>query len=571
MKHVWIICLAGAIAMGQDRTHGRSMTISQSGIVATSQTLASSAGAAVLARGGSAVDAAIAANAVLGVVEPMMCGIGGDLFVIHAEGNSGKLTGLNSSGLAPKGLSIEYLQKIGHSSMPAAGIHTVNVPGAVAGWEAMHKKFGKLPWKDLFAPAIYYATKGFPVTELIQWDWEHGEGKLRANDNARAVFLPNGRAPKEGEIFRNPGLAKAYQLIADGGAKAFYQGPIRDAILKTSKRFEGTLTAADMAGFAPEWVEPIATEYRGWKVFQLPPNGQGIGTIEMLNIMSAFNLPSMPADSAEALHLKIEAQKLSFQDLRRYNADPRMAKVPVEGMLSKAYAVERAKSIDPSKANCDTKPGDPGAFQTAKVGHTIYMSAVDREGNLVSWIQSISDLWGSGIVVDDYGFHLHDRAGAFSFDRQHPNALAPGKRPYHTIIPGYMEKANMRIGFGIMRGMNQAQAQAQFVSHIADHGMNLQEALEAPRFNKMTLGGCDIRIESRFSEATLDGLRKLGHHPSVLGAYSGLMGGGQAVGFDTKTKVKFGASSPRKDGSAVPEPEQFWPVVPSTSGKRTAN
>jgi len=279
----------------------------------------------------------------------------------------------------------------------------------------------------------------------------------------------------------------------------------------------------------------------------------------------------MPADSAEALHLKIEAQKLSFQDLRRYNADPRMAKVPVEGMLSKAYAVERAKSIDPNKANCDAKPGDPGAFQTAKVGHTIYMSAVDREGNLVSWIQSISDLWGSGIVVDDYGFHLHDRAGAFSFDRQHPNALAPGKRPYHTIIPGYMEKANMRIGFGIMRGMNQAQAQAQFVSHIADHGMNLQEALEAPRFNKMTLGGCDIRIESRFSEATLDGLRKLGHHPSVLGAYSGLMGGGQAVGFDTKTKVKFGASSPRKDGSAVPEPEQFWPVAPSTSGKRTAN
>lgn len=576
MRLVLAFGLAGLLAVAQDRTHGRSMTISQSGIVATSQTLASQAGAAVLARGGSAVDAAIAANAVLGVVEPMMCGIGGDLFVIHAAGATGKLTGLNASGLAPKGLSIGYLQKIGHNSMPTGGIHTVNVPGAVAGWEAMHKKFGKLPWKDLFAPAIYYASKGFPVTELIQWDWENGEGKLRANDNARAVFLPGGRAPKEGEMFRNPGLAKAYQLIADGGAKAFYQGPIRDAILKTSKRFEGTLAAADFAGFQPEWVEPIATDYRGWKVFQLPPNGQGIGTLEMLNIMSAFDLPSMRVDSAEALHLKIEAQKLSFQDLRKYNADPRMAKVPVEGMLSKTYAAERAKLIHTDKADCDTKPGDPGAFSTAKVGHTIYMSAVDREGNIVSWIQSISDLWGSGIVVDDYGFHLHDRAGAFSFDPAHPNALAPGKRPYHTIIPGYMEKGDMRIGFGIMRGMNQAQAQAQFVSHIADHGMNLQQALEAPRFNKMTLGGCDIRIESRFSDATIDGLRKLGHQPNVLGAYSGLMGGGQAVGFDAKTKVKFGGSSPRKDGSAVPEPEAFWggssvSSGATSSGKRPVN
>ena len=559
MKLIYLILMVASV-QAQDRSHARSMTISKSGIVSTSQTLASQAGAAVLARGGSAVDAAIASNAVLGVVEPMMCGIGGDLFVIHADGKSGKLTGLNSSGFAPKGLSIPYLKSKGHYSIPYGGIHTANVPGAVAGWEAMHQKFGKLAWKDLFAPAIYYAEKGFPVTELIAWDWNHSESKLRGDDNAAKVYLPNGHAPKEGEIFRNPQLAKAYRLIAEGGAKAFYKGAIRDSILKTSKRLEGTFTAADFEEYKPEWVEPIATEYRGWKVFQLPPNGQGIGTLEMLNIMSAFPMQTLAQDSSEALHLKIEAQKLSFQDLRRYNADPRMAKVPVEGMLSKSYAAERAKLISTTKANCNTSPGNPGTISTAKVGHTIYMSVVDRDGNVVSWIQSISDLWGSGVVVDDFGFHLHDRAGAFSFDPESPNALAPRKRPFHTIIPGYMEKDGYRVGFGIMRGMNQAQAQAQFASNIADHGMNLQAALEAPRFTKMTLGGCDVRIESRIPEAEREKLEKMGHNLAVMGAYSGLMGGGQAVAFDSKTGVKYGASSPRKDGSAIPEPEPFWTV-----------
>ena len=373
MKLIYLILMVASV-QAQDRSHARSMTISKSGIVSTSQTLASQAGAAVLARGGSAVDAAIASNAVLGVVEPMMCGIGGDLFVIHADGKSGKLTGLNSSGFAPKGLSIPYLKSKGHYSIPYGGIHTANVPGAVAGWEAMHQKFGKLAWKDLFAPAIYYAEKGFPVTELIAWDWNHSESKLRADDNAAKVYLPNGHAPKEGEIFRNPQLAKAYRLIAEGGAKAFYKGAIRDSILKTSKRLEGTFTAADFEEYKPEWVEPIATEYRGWKVFQLPPNGQGIGTLEMLNIMSAFPMQTLAQDSSEALHLKIEAQKLSFQDLRRYNADPRMAKVPVEGMLSKSYAAERAKLISTTKANCNTSPGNPGTISTAKVGHIRFRS-----------------------------------------------------------------------------------------------------------------------------------------------------------------------------------------------------
>jgi gamma-glutamyltranspeptidase / glutathione hydrolase len=561
MKILTLLFLAASL-QAQDRSHARSMTITKAGIVATSQTLASQAGAAVLARGGSAVDAAIASNAVLGVVEPMMCGIGGDLFAIHADGKSGKLTGINASGFSPKGLSIAYLKSKGHYSIPFGGIHTANVPGAVAGWEAMHQKFGKLPWKDLFAPAIYYAEKGFPVTELIAWDWDNSITKLRADENAAKVYLINGRAPREGEVFKNPQLGAAYRLIAGGGAKAFYgPGPLRASILKTSKRLEGTFVAADFEEYKPEWVEPIATEYRGWKVFQLPPNGQGIGTLEMLNIMSSFPLNTMQQDSAEAMHIKIEAQKLSFQDLRRYNADPRVVKVPTEGMLSKAYAAERAKLISAEKANCNTKPGDPGSVSTAKVGHTIYMSAVDRDGNVVSWIQSISDIWGSGVVVDDYGFHLHDRAAAFSFETDSPNALAPRKRPYHTIIPGYMEKDGYRIGYGIMRGMNQAQAQAQFASHVADHGMNLQAALEAPRFTKMTLGGCDVRIESRVPEEAREKLEKMGHNLAVMGAYSGMMGGGQAVAFDSKTGVKYGASSPRKDGAAIPEAEPYWTVV----------
>jgi gamma-glutamyltranspeptidase/glutathione hydrolase len=542
-----------ACLLAQDRWHARSMTISRDGIVATSQTLASQAGAQVLARGGSAVDAAIAANLVLGLVEPMMCGIGGDLFVIHADGKTGALTGLNASGTAPAGLSIDWLKAKGFSSMPSNGIHTVSVPGAVAGFEKLHQRFGKLPWKDLFAPAIYYAEAGFPVTELIQHDWESSAGKLSGDDNARRIFLRQGAAPKVGDVFRNPELAQAYRLLAEEGAKAFYQGKIRDAILKTSARLGGTLTARDFAEYQPEWVTPIHTTYRGWRVSQLPPNGQGIGTLQMLNLMSFFDLPEMAPLSAEAWHTKIEAQKLSFQDLRRYNADPRMATVPVAGLLSPEYARQRAALIDRQRANCDAKPGEPD-----KVGHTIYLAAIDRDGNIASWIQSISDIWGSSVVTDQYGFHLHDRMGAFHFDPQHPNALAPKKRPFHTIIPGYMEKDGQRIGFGIMRGMNQAQAQAQFVSHVADHGYNIQQALEAPRFTKTTLGGCDVRVEGRLPAAAREKLEAMGHRLQVQGDYSSWMGGGQAVMRDTKRGVNFGGSSPRKDGSAVPEPAPYW-------------
>ena len=533
------------------------MVISEGGIVATSQTLASQAGAQILARGGSAVDAAIAANALLGVVEPMMCGPGGDLFALHRDAKSGRLTGINASGCAPKALCLDYVTKLELSAMPTEGIHCVTVPAAVDGWAQMHERFGKLPWRDLFAPAIYYASHGFPVTEIIQYDWANEIDKLRADGNARRVFLPGDRAPAIGEIFRNPDLARAYGVIAEKGRDAFYSGEIARAILETSKRLGGTLAAEDLLEFSSEWVEPLSTTYRGWTVYEIPPNGQGIGALEMLNIMENFPLREIPAMTADAYHIKIEAQKLAFADQRRYIADPRFSAVPVEGLLSKSYAQQRAGLINPTRANCHAQSGEPPGEPT-KAGHTIYLAVADREGNLVSWIQSISDVWGSGVVVDGFGFHLHNRGAGFSVDAGHLNALAPGKRPYHTIIPGFLERGDRHIAFGIMRGQNQAQAQAQFVSNVVDHEMNIQAALEAPRFTKMTLGGCDVRIESRVPADVRAELETRGHLLEVAGEYSGFMGGGQAVLRDSKAGVNYGASSPRKDGAAIPEPDPYF-------------
>jgi gamma-glutamyltranspeptidase/glutathione hydrolase len=513
-----------------ERAQARSMVITEAGIVATSQTLASQAGAQALARGGSAVDAAIVSNAVLSVVEPMMCGLGGDLFAIHRSA-SGELTGINASGGAPGALTLDRLK----FSVPNAGIHSVTVPGAVDGWAKLHAKFGRLPWAELFGPAIYYAALGFPVTEIIQYDWQHCE-RIHEDPNGERLFLPGGRAPRLGEIFRNPDLARAFRIVAEAGPRSLYEGELATAILRTSDRLGGAMSAADLLEYSSEWVDPISTTYRDWTVYQLPPNGQGVGTLQMLNIMEHFPLPTMDPLSADAFHVKIEAQKLAFADQRRHIADPRFSAVPVDRMLSKEYAREQA----------------------AGISHTIYLAAADREGNTVSWIQSISDVWGSGVVVDGLGFHLHSRGGAFSSDPSHANALAPRKRPYHTIIPGFMSRADDHIAFGIMRGMNQAQAQAQFVSHVADHGMNIQAALEAPRFSKITLGGSDVRIEGRVPAEVRAQLEKRGHALEIRGDYSGYMGGGQAVLRDAKAKINYGASSPRKDGAAIPEPDPYW-------------
>lgn len=530
------------------------MVISRQGIVATSQTLASQAGAQVLARGGSAVDAAIAANAVMGVVEPMSNGMGGDLFAIYWNAKTGELTGMNASGWAPKALTIDYLKGKGAEEMPALGIDTVTVPGCVEGWAKLHKRYGRLPWAELFRPAIYFAQNGFPVTEIIHEYWKGGVKKLASDENAAQVYLVNGAEPATGQVFRNPQLARALELVAKEGEGAFYRGAIAQAILKTVEKHQGVMTAADLAEFSAEWVVPISTTYRGWKVYELPPNGQGIATLEMLNMMERFPIADFEPLSPEAFHVKIEAQKLAYQDLKRFVADMRFSKVPVEGMLSKEYARERAALISPDRARCDVTPGDPPKAK----GDTIYLSVVDRDGNIVSLIQSLYMGFGSGVLVEGMGFHLQNRGALFELDARHPNALAPRKRPFHTIIPGFMEKGDTRIGFGIMGGLNQAQAHAQFVSNVVDHGMNIQAALEAPRFTKPTFGGCDVQIEGRVPAETREQLARKGHELEVRGDYSGAMGGGQAVIHDAAARVNYGASSPRKDGAAVPEPAPYF-------------
>jgi len=536
------------------RAQARSMVITRQGIVASSEVLASQAGAQILARGGSAADAAIAANAVLGVVEPMMNGMGGDLFAIEWDAKTGKLSGLNSSGWAPEKLTPAFLKQKGHTSMPAAGIYSVTVPGCVRGWEALHAKFGRLPWADLFKPAIYYAKNGFPVAEIIAAEWKGTQHTLDADPNAQAAFLPNRHVPETGEIFQNAPYAHALELVASEGPDAFYRGAIAKALIKTSDRLGGVMTAADLADFRPEWVNPISTTYRGWTIYELPPNGQGMAALEMLNIMEHFPLAQYGPSSADALHIKMEAQKLAYSDLRRYLADPRFEKVPSAGIISKAYAAERAQTIDMNEAHCEVQAGDPARFGS----DTIYLSSVDRDGNIVSFIQSLSGAFGSGVVVEGFGLLLHNRGALFLLDPDSPDVLAPRKRPFHTIIPAFMQKGDLHIGFGIMGGLNQPQAHAQFVSNLVDYGMNIQEALEAPRFTKLNFGGCNFMIEDRVPEAVRQALTDRGHVLTLHGAYSTSMGGGQAVLHDSATGVNYGASSPRKDGAAVPEPDPYF-------------
>jgi gamma-glutamyltranspeptidase / glutathione hydrolase len=541
-----VLILTYRSAFAQDRSHARSMTISKYGIVATSHTQASVAGAQILARGGSAIDAAIAANAVLGVTEPMMNGMGGDLFAIYWEAKTGKLYGLNSSGWAPRALTLEHMK--GASSMPLSGIDTVTVPGAVAGWGALHDRFGRLPWRDLFQPAIFYAEHGYPVPEIIHAYWEGASDWIMNDPESQRVFLPNGKAPAVGEIFSNPDVAKALKLVAEDGPDAFYKGDIARAIVSTSQALHGTMAADDLAEFSPEWVNPISTTYRGWTIYELPPNGQGMAALEMLNIMEAS--PASPDGplSAPELHKKIEAMKLAYADLYRYNADPRFAKVPVEGLLSKDYAKDRAKLINTSHANCEVTAGKPPGSDTT------YLSVVDRDGNIVSLIQSNYDAFGSGVTVRGMGFVLQSRGALFSLNPASPNVLAPRKRPFHTIIPAFMERGDQHIGFGIMGGPNQPVAHAQFVSNVVDYGMNLQAALDNARFTVSPKRGCNVVIESRVKREVLQELSGMGHVFQIEREYSTAMGRGQAVLHDSKTNINYGGSDPRADGSAEPEP-----------------
>jgi len=553
----WLL-VAGAMLMitmhawGQDRSQTRSMVIAKGGIVASESPLASQAGVRILERGGNAVDAAIATNAVMGVVEPMMNGIGGDMFVIVYDAKANKLYGLNASGWAPKGLTIDFLQKQGLKDMPQSGINSVTVPGMVDGWQKLADKFGRKKLKDDLEAAIHIAQDGFPVPEWDAAYWSVEVDLLRRDDAATKLYLPGDHAPKVGEIFKNPELAASLTQIAEKGRDAFYKGEISKRILDAEKRHNGAMTAEDLAQFSAEWVEPISTTYRDWTVYEMPPNGQGIGALEMLNIMENFPLGDKDAGygfgSTKALHAMIEAKKLAYADVNRYLADPRAAKVPTKTMLSKDWAKERAKLIDPEKANCDIPAGE-----IAGGSDTTYLTVVDRDGNMVSLIQSNYAAFGSGIVPPGAGFALQNRGGLFSLDAASPNALAGHKRPRHTIIPGFAQKGDMRMAFGIMGGWNQAQAHAQFIANIADFKMNIQAAVEAPRFTKYTFSGCDVEMENRFNGKVRDELTAKGHQIKVLGTFSSRVGGGQAVLRDFAVGVNYGASDPRKDGAAIAE------------------
>jgi gamma-glutamyltranspeptidase / glutathione hydrolase len=558
---VWRRCTLALIVLGvlmpfypagaQDRSQSRSMVISRDGIVAAESPLAAQAGAMILARGGNAVDAAVATNAVMGVVAPMMDGIGGDLFAIVYEAKTGKLYGLNASGWAPGGISAQFLKSKGFQQMPESGIHSVTVPGAVDGWTKLLERFGTKKFPEVLSAAIQYAREGFPVTEWVAEEWESSGIGIRDNLHASVVFLPGERAPQIGDIFKNPDLAHSLELISSGGRDAFYKGEIARRILAESAKLGGALTAEDLANYSGEWVEPISMTYRGWTVYEMPPNGQGIAALEMLNIMETFPLPQFGHQSADALHLTIEAKKLAFADLYRYVADPKFTQVPIAGLLSKSYAANRAKILNMAKANCEVGAGEP-AFRTA--GDTIYLSVADRAGNMVSLIQSNAALFGSGVVPEGTGFVLQNRGAGFSLDAASPNLIVGNKRPFHTIIPGFMTKGEVRIAFGIMGGVNQPQAHAQFVSNIADFGLNIQAALESARFTKYSREGCDVQMEDRIPEATRLALAKRGHLIDLRGAYSPNMGGGQAVLRDFSKGVNYGASDPRKDGEAIPEP-----------------
>ena len=546
-----ILFASTAALLAQGRNYGRSMVIAQQGIVATSQTLASRAGAQILERGGSAVDAAIAANAVLAVMEPWADGLGGDLFVLYWDAETGKLTGLNASGPAPRGLTPEFLEKSGIKKMPHEGIHCVTVPGVVDGWAKLHERYGKLAWKELFQAAISYAEAGFPVPEVSQDVWAH-EGNvklLQSHPESARTFLPEGKVPKVGDLFRNPAMGHAFRLIAGEGRDAYYKGEIAAAILKTSARLGGTMTAEDLASFSSEWVQPISIDYRGWRVFELPPNGQGMAALEMLNIMETFPPSPKGAFSPEELHTRIEAMKLAYSDLRRYDADPHFSDVPVGGLLSKQYARERAALIKPHSANCDVPPGAPVASDTT------YLTVVDKNGNIASWIQSVAGVFGSGVTVDGMGFVLQNRGGAFTLEPKHPNVLKGGKRPFHTIIPAFMEKGDEHIGFGIMGGPTQPTAHAQFVSNVVDYGMNIQEAMDAPRFGPPARTNmCAVAIESRVPLTALEPLFEWGHALNIHREYDWYsMGRGQAILHNSKTKMNYAGSDPRADGSAEPE------------------
>jgi gamma-glutamyltranspeptidase/glutathione hydrolase len=534
----------------------RSEVIATQGMAATSHPLVSQVALDVLKRGGTAVDAAIAANATMGLMEPTGNGVGGDLFAIVWDAKTQKLYGLNGSGRSPKSLTLEKLRaelkKLNSTTIPSAGPLPVSVPGAVDGWFELHGKFGKLPMKELLAPAISYARNGFPVTEVIAEGWARNARVLAKYPGFAETYMPKGRAPAKGEVFRNPLLANTLDAIANGGRDAFYKGDIARRIETYIRANGGYLTAADLAAHHSEWVEPVSTNYRGYDVWELPPNTQGVAALQMLNILEAYDIKSLGFGSAEYLHLFVEAKKLAFEDRARYYADPQFAKIPLKGLLSKEYAAKRRKLIKDRAAL--EYPVDAKALEQ---GDTIYMTVADSAGNMVSLIQSNYRGMGSGMTPTDCGFILQDRGELFSLEDGHANVYAPGKRPFHTIIPAFITKDGKPwLSFGLMGGAMQPQGHVQIVVNLIDFGMNLQEAGDAPRARhdgsseptgEVMKDGGEVVLEVGASPATVKALEARGHKVTV--ANDGDFGGYQAI-MRNAEGVYFGASESRKDGAA---------------------
>ena len=525
---------------------GRSVVRSQHAMVASSQPLASQVGLDVLKRGGNAVDAAIAMAAMLNVTEPMMTGIGGDAFMLVYWSRTKELKGLNASGRAPRALNLDYFAKKKIARMPDFGMETVTVPGAFDGWVTLLEKYGTMKLADLFGPAIECAENGFPVMEKTAEDWNAEVTRLKQNPAAATNYLVEGRAPRAGEIFRNPNLARTLRALARGGRDAFYKGEIARAIVDYCEKNGGFISLSDLAAHKSDWVEPISTNYRGYTVYEIPPNGQGLTALLTLNILEGFDLAALSAQPDRYYHTLIEATKLAFADRNRYIADPAFSKVPVDELLSKDYAAKRRALIRPNKA-LDSPP--PGEINLGS--DTTYFTVVDKDGNAVSFINSLFDAFGSGIAAGDTGIVLQNRGTSFSLDRSHPNHLEPGKRPFHTIIPAMVFKDDkLFMSFGVMGGGIQPQGHVQVLVNIIDLGMGLQQALDAPRYRYMS--GKDVLLEDEIGARVIARLLALGHRrASPPGVLRSSMGGGQAIMIDQVNKTLMGASDPRKDGLAI--------------------
>lgn len=539
------------------RNQNRSTVISRNGMVCASQPLAASVGSDVLKAGGSCVDAAIAANAMLGLTEPAMCGLGGDLFAIIWTEQERRLTGLNASGRSPYDWTLEKADSLGLKSIPQQSPLSWSVPGCVSGWEALLERFGRLSMAQCLEPAIDYAEEGFPLSPLISRDFDFDSLKARygtdyTDRNLRALYNPDGNVPGYGDVFRNPALAANYRIIAEAGADGFYRGEIAGRIVASAREQGAFMSMRDLAEHTIDWVDPVSSSYRGWDVWELPPNGQGITALLMLNMLEQFDIGALEPNSAAHLHLFIEAKKLAYEDRARYFADPAFADVPVEALIAKDYAKQRASLIDPERARDDFSYGDP-----ALDSDTVYLCAADSDGNMISLIQSIFRPYGSGIVPAGLGFAMQNRGQSFALDPNHHNRLEGHKRPFHTIIPAFLTRDEKPVmAFGVMGGPFQPEGHTQVLMNMIDFRLSVQQAGEQPRISHNgsstpegapMQGGGELVLERGIPQSTQQGLEQLGHR---ISAGTDAHGGYQAIWREDDPRRYFGGSDPRKDGGA---------------------